>query len=337
MPDTPEEKNTPAEESGTPELQGAQRIQGILSGESPTPEIPESTSSLEDSDDKPVVEVLDGEDADLLEVELDDTPDDDDTEKLTTHKVTLPGGEEVEVPLDEWKKGYSRHADYTRKTQAAAKRAKEIEAEFESARDARTQYADRLKKLDEMITEMMPPEPDWDTVREEQPEEYQRLYTDWQRAEKKRENLKAERERVAAEEQGEQRAAFAAYVTEQQGILHEALPVLKDSEKAGPYIARLVKYAESIGIKREQVEQEPNAGAILVLDKARRYDAIKARVASLKKPRRAPTISPGTPREKSTLLTLSKEDAANRAKLKETGSEQAAVGVIDRILTQGGS
>ena len=83
-------------------------------------------------------------------------------------------GEEVEVPLDELLKGYSRTADYTRKTQAIAEARKQAEAEAAMAREERQRYAQTLEALDATLRQLQPPEIDWDRLYQENPVEWVR-------------------------------------------------------------------------------------------------------------------------------------------------------------------
>ena len=74
-------------------------------------------------------------------------------EPTPTYKVRV-GKEEVEVPLDELLKGYSRTADYTRKTQEIADQRKAVEAEkakIEEASKLRDTYAQRLGIIEQML------------------------------------------------------------------------------------------------------------------------------------------------------------------------------------------
>lgn len=76
-------------------------------------------------------------------------------EPTPTYRVKV-GKEEVEVPLDELLKGYSRTADYTKKTQEVAEARKMVEAErqkIEEASRLRDQYAERLSVIEQMLSQ----------------------------------------------------------------------------------------------------------------------------------------------------------------------------------------
>ena len=106
-----------------------------------------------------------------------DTDGDEDAEEAPQRSQTFRvkvDGEEVEVPLEELLKGYSRTADYTRKTQAISQIRKEAEAEAASAREERQRYAQTLQALSQQLQQMQPPEIDWDKLYQENPVEWMR-------------------------------------------------------------------------------------------------------------------------------------------------------------------
>ena len=104
------------------------------------------------------VEVANNDDGDELQSEevavaQDDeveTPDADDL-----YEVTLPGGVKAQVTLNELSRGYSREADYTRKTEHLAQQRRELAAERESVQQAveneRAQYAQSLNQMSEAL------------------------------------------------------------------------------------------------------------------------------------------------------------------------------------------
>ena len=83
-------------------------------------------------------------------------------------------GEEVDVPLDELLKGYSRTADYTRKTQAIAEARKQAQQESALAREERQRYAQTLAALEGTLKSLQPPEVDWERLYAENPVEWVR-------------------------------------------------------------------------------------------------------------------------------------------------------------------
>ena len=103
-----------------------------------------------------------------------------------TIRVTIKDedGKDVEqdLPVDEVRSGYMRHADYTRKTQALAKERAVIPqkvAESERiATEARTQFTQALQNLQQFVVHAAAPElqqVNWNQLSQENPTEYVRL------------------------------------------------------------------------------------------------------------------------------------------------------------------
>ena len=116
----------------------------------------------EESDEDDLLALLDDEE---VEGDDDDTPEEEsDTEEGEsdegddTEVTVVVDGEEITVSMDELKKGYSRHSDYTKKTQELAEQRKAIEAESKSLEYLKVQrelqpeyisYQEDIKKIDE--------------------------------------------------------------------------------------------------------------------------------------------------------------------------------------------
>ena len=125
---------------------------------------------------------------------------------LVTVKVD---GKEQKVPLDEVIAGYSRTADYTRKTQELASSRKAVEAEFEAARVERAQYAQMLSALQQQLTQLMPQEPDWNALYNSDPLEYVRQRDVWRERNDKLVAAQAEQQRLHALQTEEQQIGRA--------------------------------------------------------------------------------------------------------------------------------
>ena len=77
----------------------------------------------------------------------------------------------MEVSLDELLNGYSRTADYQKKTQSLAEQRKAVEADrqaIEEAKYARDTYAQRLQAIEEFIVAQSPQE-DLNSLKENDP------------------------------------------------------------------------------------------------------------------------------------------------------------------------
>ena len=98
----------------------------------PTEDVEESTEETQDESPEEVSEEeFEEESEDESEEESDEESEvEEEVEEL--HTVTI-NGEEHQVPLEELVKGYSRHSDYTKKTQEVAEYRKGAEAAIQQA------------------------------------------------------------------------------------------------------------------------------------------------------------------------------------------------------------
>lgn len=88
---------------------------------------------------------------------------------VRTYKVKIDGAE-IDVPEDELLKGYSRTADYTRKTQKLSEERKALESEAQAVKAEREEYSKVLAGLKTQLQSVS--EPDWEKLASEDPIEF---------------------------------------------------------------------------------------------------------------------------------------------------------------------
>ena len=245
---------------------------------------------------------------------------------LVTVKVD---GKEQKVPLDEVIAGYSRTADYTRKTQELASSRKAVEAEFEAARVERAQYAQMLSALQQQLTQLMPQEPDWNALYNSDPLEYVRQRDVWRERNDKLVAAQAEQQRLHALQTEEQRAQIQNMVVEGRKQLLEKRPEWKKPETWEADRAKLLSYGQSAGYSEDELMQATDPRAILILDKARRYDELTSR-----KPQPAPARSPAPAKAGSgnTVPRSTSETTKAKQRLAKTGRVADAAALFERII-----
>jgi hypothetical protein len=180
-------------------------------------------------------------------------------------------GEEVEVTLEELAKGYSRTADYTRKTQDVAQNRKVLETEVQAARSERAALAENLKLLDEAIKEITPKEPDWDTLRVEHPDKFASVWAQWQQGVKERSEIQRLRQEAEQKVQADNFMARKERIEVEQGKLLEAIPTWKDEKVMAAEKADMVKYAESVGLTVEDLRNIDDHRALKIMREATLY------------------------------------------------------------------
>lgn len=302
---------------------------------SPDPDAPKPKAE-ESEDDEQEGDAEDEEASDEQEAQDEDGEAEDaqPAKKGPTVKVKVDGIEQ-ELPLDEVAKGYSRTADYTRKTQALADERKRFEAEErEPVRQERAVYAERLAQLEEVVQSLMPDrEPDWAALRNEMtPDQFTQVFADWRSQAQRMEKIRAERERIAALQRDDDDKARQSRLVSEFAKLQEALPDLKDPEKGKVLAADLRAYANSLGYPEQALDAVEDHQLIVMLNKARLWDQSQLRKPKLeeKVDRVLESVKPSNvkPRPK----TSEVEQVSKR--LKESGRVEDAAWLINQRLAR---
>lgn len=229
-----------------------------------------------------------------------------------TFKVKVDGME-VEVPQDELVKGYSRTADYTRKTQALAEEKRRFETEeLTPLREERRYYAEKVAALEEALEALAPArEPNWAEERNRlTPEQFAETFANWQANRQRMEKVQAEREAVLARAEQDEARRLQATLKAEQEKLYAALPEMADAEKGKALKDDLIAYAKSLQFTDDDIAQVTDHRVLVLLDKARRFDEAQRKKPTLtaKVDRLVETMkpSPAKPKPKVTALERAK-------------------------------
>lgn len=323
----------PFEAGALPPESVEDKLVGILDSdpefsEEGTPEDTDESAPREDAGEpEGESEVSESEAAEEPEEEFEDEEEyegDEEEPELYTVKVD---GEEVEVTFDELLNGYSRTADYTRKTQEVSEERKALEAQAAEIRQAREQYAQKLEVMKQALTV---PEPDWDKLQEElPPAEFAAQWANHQRRQKDLEIVEQEQQKVVQEHLSEQQTQLQQVVAQEREKVREAIPNWEEQKEP------LAEYAmNTYGYSEENLESVVDHRLFVILDKARKFDELQAGKGKLnEKASKAKTLPPGGRKKVS---RRKKKDSARskRAaeKLARSGSvDDAAAVIMERL------
>ena len=282
-------------------------------------------------------EEQEGEVVEDVEYEAEDSYEDDaeeatEEEPTPTYKVKV-GKEEVEVPLDELLKGYSRTADYTRKTQEIAETRKQIEAEkarIDEANKLRDVYAQRLEVIEQMLKQDSGE--DLAALKEVDPIGYATKVAEQVEREKQLAAVQAERNRIAQQQQAEQSERLKAHLAREAEKLTEAIPGFADPVKSQAIKTDIRNYAKNnLGFSDQELAAAYDSRAILSIYKAMMYDKLVANKGEAsKKVSQAPKmLKPGTSTPEA---RVSQEVKNMRGRLKKTGRAKDAAALFERFL-----
>lgn len=263
---------------------------------------PESDEDEALSDETEETAPEDGTEVEDEPAETDEETDDseeepDESEPAADRKFKVKvAGEEIEVTFDELRRGYSREADYTRKSQALAEERKAAKQAHDAAREKAETYAVGVQQVLDTLEALMPQEPDWDALRAQDPDGYAYQWTEWQRAEKQRAALEAERDQAMQTALVARQAELQEQVKAEREKLIAAVPVWKDAAVMKQDYAKLVEYAGQHGYTEQDVKGITDHRAVLLLRKAMLFDQLQAKKpAAQQKLKPAPVAKPGNP------------------------------------------
>lgn len=256
----------------------------------------------------------------------------EEVEEQPRYRVKV-SGEEVEVSLDELLNGYSRTADYQKKTQSLAEQRKAVEADrvkIDEAAKTRETYAQRLQVIEQLLQQQDQGQ-DLASLKSEDPIAYAVAMGEKMERDKQLQAVQIERQRVQQEQQSYTQIQLQKHIQAEQAKLVEAIPEFKDDVKAEVVRRDIRNYAKSQGFTDQELSQVYDSRAVLALYKAAQYDKLMAgKGVTSKKVANAPkTIRPGTSNPQSSENETVKKD---RAALRQSGNKKDAARLFERFL-----
>ena len=317
----------------------AKSIEGLLTGsqepkkqEQVSPE-PQKEELSQDSQ-PPVQEQLEEETEQQVseeaseEVSQDENSENQIQEQDSTYKVKV-AGQEFDVTLDELRAGYSRDADYRRKTEELSSERKNFQAEAEKQRQDYSQKLNELNQVMALAQQQLNSEfadVDLEKLYEVDPTEAARIE---HKMKKKQEKLIESMQKVKSE----QSKQFENIVSEQQKLLVSKLPEFSDPNKASEIKSNMRSYLQSYGFKDQEIGQIFDHRIVMLVNDAMKYrnfQKAKPNLASkMQKPGKM--LSSGVKKTKSDENFAKRREKLNR--LKKTGSIHDAHNVFLDMIT----
>lgn len=224
-------------------------------------------------------------------------------------------GQEREVTLDELKSGFSMEADYRQKTAQLAEQRRALEAERQTYKQQLDQLVPQLQKAGQSKWANV----NWQELARNDPAQYVALQAEYTAEMHSLAVARAEQQKIEQAQQQEMQKRHREYLAEQEKLLTEKIPALKDAEKAKTVKKAIAEYLQTEGFAPEDVQNLADHRAAVIAWKAMQYDrAVKAKSKATEKVAAAPPVQkPGTARPAS-----SAADKASLAinRLKKTGS-----------------
>jgi len=252
-----------------------------------------------------------------------DTQEKQDSTEEATYKVKV-AGQEFDVTLDELTNGYSRDADYRRKTEDLALDKKQFQAESEKQRQ---DYSTKLGELNQMMSvaqQQLNAEinsADLEKLYEEDPTEAARIE---HRLKKKQEKLDLAMQKT----QSEQKKQFDGFLQDQQRKLVQKMPEFSNPDKASQLKTSMKSTLNSYGFNDQEIAQVYDHRIVMLVN-----DAMKFRSMQKAKPNMAKKISKpgrvfssGVKQTKADVNLKARKDKLSR--LRKSGSTKDAASIF---------
>jgi len=276
------------------------------------------TEEVEEEEEVEEIEASDSDDEDLI-----DEPSQEETE-LYTVKVN---GQESQVSLNDLKQGYSGQEYVQQGMQDVANKRKEAEDVYTALNNERQQMAELYQSLQNGGLAQLPEKPTKELF-EADPIGYMKQNLEYEEKKGAYDNQMAQLQQVSQQNSEASQNARQAYLTEQMQILQRDIPEFADTNKAGKLKDQLVSVGSNYyGYSNDEISNITDARAIKVLNDAMKYqDIISGKTkAKVKTQSARPVLKPGA---KKTATPNAKIRSRQKAKLRETGSIEDAVGLI---------
>jgi len=327
-------------------IEAQEVLLGLMESEEDKPETEEAApteeeESTEETQDESLEEESEEEaeesDEDEEE-ESEESAEDDEDEEEPLFSV-MANGEEIEVTYDELIKGYSRQADYTRKTQELSN----VRQEYERGAQQYAQSLPELENLKQQYSQALGNmisnsvaglerfNIDWNALREDDREEYLVKREEYREAQ---DQIKGLQERKAQEDQALNQQAqqnFQHLVVQEHQRMAEQIPEWADKESRSELASSIKKYATSKGFTEQELSSLVDHRYLITLMKAMKYDGLQDSDIKSKKLKNKPkVIRSGKGKEKS--ADSKSRRAAKMKRLQGSGHVDDAASILEDLF-----
>ena len=322
------EEETPKEEEAKPaeSEESTEETQDELQEE----ETEEAESEEEESEEEDVSEESDEEEV---------PEEEDDTPELYTVRVN---GEDHQVTAEELVKGYSRQADYTKKTQELSQYRQQLDQasqfyqqEVAATQEARQQYISSIAGAVQLnLSSLKEYENiDWERLKTEDKEEYLTKRDEYREAQANVEKLKQTYDQESQHQAAEQQQQFQQWAQGEHAKLVSIIPDWGVPQKQQAIAKELREFAFTKGFQEEELKQLFDHRSILILMQAKAWeeDQKRAKGIKAKKIKNKPKVArsgKGTTKSDSS----KSKSTAKMKRLRQTGNVDDAASLLEDLF-----
>ena len=317
----------------------------MMEPETETPETEEATpteeeeSTEETQDESLEEESEETEEAESEEEEVEEESEDTDEEPEVEADDTIVF-EGQEYKIDDLVKGGLRQADYTRKTQALAEQRKGMEAaqqqytaESQAVQAERQQYINALSQIIQSSAQGLDQfaRIDWEALKEEDHIEYLSKKDEYREAQEKVQQHQFAMQQTQQRQSAESENQYKVMIRDEHNALVDKHPDWADDTKRRELGSKLRDYAIAEGYSQDEISTLYDHRALLILDKARKYDALQSSNIREKKVKNKPKVVRSGKGAKKSEEGKTKR-AAKMKRLQSTGHVDDAAAILEDLF-----
>lgn len=318
--------------------------ESLLAPTNPKPEETETDDAAETTDEAPEeadadtdedeTEERDDAERDAGDDDSDTDEDDDDAEDAGSEAlndqtpITVKvDGRDVTTTLADLKRSYSGQAFIQKGMQENANAKREIQGVYQQLQEERAKIAEFFEQLQSGNTLQEPTEPD-PAMLDRDPIGYMQKWGEYQTAKKKYDAQQAQFSEVAQQHHEAQQRIMRQQLAEEAERLKAAIPEIADPEKGTRLKQAMTETARKAGYSDEEIAQVFDHRAILILDKARRWDELQANKgkAKVKAEKARPVVKPGAAQK------TNPQQAAREKARKRLSKEKSIDAAVEMLL-----
>ena len=296
----------------------------------------EETDEAEEAEEEDVAA-----DTDESEESEEEEAEDEEVEETALYTVKV-NGEDVEVTEDELVRGYSRQADYTKKTQELAEYRKQLDngaqhlqGEIAQTQAARQEYVNAMSQAIESNYSVAKQfeNTDWERLKVEDREEYLTKRDEYREVQDQIRGLQSKQQEAYEQQNRETQAQHQKLLQEEHAKMVSILPEWGEPETQRAIAKSIGEFAISRGYTQEELNQLVDHRSILVLMEAKAFadmqgKQLKARAKKVKnKPK---VVRSSAKKEKADVSKVARTKQMKR--LQETGRVQDAAGLFEDFV-----
>ena len=302
----------------------------------------DTTEEVEETDEAEEAEEEDvADDTDESEESEEEEAKDEEVEETALYTVMV-NGEDVEVTEDELVRGYSRQADYTKKTQELAEYRKQLDngaqhlqGEIAQTQAARQEYVNAMSQAIESNYSVAKQfeNTDWERLKVEDREEYLTKRDEYREVQDQIRGLQSKQQQAYEQQNREMQAQHQKLLQDEHAQMVSILPEWGEPETQRAIAKSIGEFAISRGYTQEELNQLVDHRSILVLMEAKAFadmqgKQLKARAKKVKnKPK---VVRSSAKKEKADVSKVARTKQMKR--LQETGRVQDAAGLFEDFV-----